>query len=222
VHRPALVATGLPVVAGLVGVVIGAVLAGVAVQAAFMDGAFLRKVARIGRTPVYYLAPFLFTATLGVLASLSVTVLAFTSLTAEAWFRGAAAGTVGFTAVYTLASLLHGLDTLVQFIDLKGVPRRSRTRRPTFGAFPAGTPAEPDSRPHTSCIDLALAGIGGPRLPLPARPIQLTSLYGPVGGRSSAAAPPHPVRGLARLGFPNTAARPGGGPARRPTGGRPC
>lgn len=119
VHRPELVTQGIAVVAGLVGVVIGAVLAGVAVQAAFMDEAFLRKVARIGRTPVHYLAPFLFTAALGVLAALGLVVLAFTSVTADVWFRGVAGGLVGFAATYTLASLLNGLDTLVQFIDLK-------------------------------------------------------------------------------------------------------
>jgi NAD/NADP transhydrogenase beta subunit len=70
--------TALPlliaVAAGLVGVIIGAVIAGVAVLAAFMDQSFLRKLKAINREPVRYLAPFIFTAVIGVIASLTVTI----------------------------------------------------------------------------------------------------------------------------------------------------
>jgi hypothetical protein len=128
---PRLLGNGLPVAAGLVGVVIGAVLAGVAVQAAFMDQAFLRKVAKIGREPVFYLAPFLFTATLGVLAALGVLVLSFTTVTAASWWRGTAAGVTGFLTVYTLTSLLNGLDNLVQFVGLKALAAEVADDLPT-------------------------------------------------------------------------------------------
>src|SRR5215216_4374199 len=50
----------IAVAAGLVGVIIGAVIAGVAVLAAFMDQSFLRKLKAINREPVRYLAPFIF------------------------------------------------------------------------------------------------------------------------------------------------------------------
>lgn len=119
--RPQLLPTGLPVLAGLVGVIIGAVLAGAAIQSAFMDEKFLAKVHRIGRNPVTYLAPFLFTAVLGVCAALAVTVLAFTSVTAPTWWVGTISGTAGFFSLYTVVSLIPGLDTLVQFIGLKSL-----------------------------------------------------------------------------------------------------
>lgn len=119
--RPELLSSGLPTLAGLVGVVIGAVLAGAAIQSAFMDEKFLAKVHRIGRDPVTYLAPFLFTAVLGVFAALAVTALAFTSITAPGWWLGTISGVAGFFSVYTVVSLIPGLDTLVQFIGLKSL-----------------------------------------------------------------------------------------------------
>lgn len=119
IYRPALVASGVGTVAGLVGVIIGAVLAGAAIQAAFMDERFLAKVHRINRDPVRYLAPFLFTAVLGVLAAVALILLAVTSATAPAWWRGTIAGVSGFLALYALVSLIPGLSTLVQFIGLK-------------------------------------------------------------------------------------------------------
>lgn len=121
IHHPQLVASGLGTLSGLVGVIIGAVLAGAAIQAAFMDERFLAKVHRIGRDPVRYLAPFLFTAVLGVAAAVALTALAMTSVTAPGWWRGTITGLTGFLSLYTLVSLLPGLSTLVQFIGLKSL-----------------------------------------------------------------------------------------------------
>lgn len=136
-HHPALVTTALPTLAGLVGVIIGAVLAGVAIQSAFMDERFLAKVNRIDRDPVRYMAPFLFTAVLGVVAALALTFLALTTSTAPGWWRGLIGGVAGFFSLYALVSLIPGLDTLVQFIGLKAeaakiedevTPRRAQGR----------------------------------------------------------------------------------------------
>lgn len=109
----------VPTVAVLLGVVVGAVIAGVAILAAFMDQAFLRKLAAIERQPVRYLGPFLFTAALGVFAMIALIVLSTmssSSLTALLAIFGFAAG---FLSIWAIASLLPCLATLVQFMGLK-------------------------------------------------------------------------------------------------------
>jgi len=119
VTSPLTLHRALPVAAGLVGVVIGAVVAGVAVIAAFMDQAFLRKVKRLGRQPIRYMRPFLFTATLGVVASLLLLVLIALPDSTPTWLTGIVAGLCGFAVVWTLASLIPALDMLVQFVGLR-------------------------------------------------------------------------------------------------------
>jgi len=79
IFSPGALLRGVAAAAVLVGVIIGAVVAGVAILAAFMDQPFLRKLAAINRQPVRYLAPFLFTAVLGVCASLSLVGLSVMS-----------------------------------------------------------------------------------------------------------------------------------------------
>lgn len=119
VVTPSAVAGALPVVAGLVGVVIGAVVAGVAVQAAFLDQAFLRKLRLIGREPVRYLAPLLFTAVLGVGAGIAVLVL---SVVISMWPTAVVAtlsGITGLLAAWTLTSLIYDLNMIVQFVRLQ-------------------------------------------------------------------------------------------------------
>ncbi|MGI5285135.1 hypothetical protein ACQEVF_17625 [Nonomuraea polychroma] len=126
----------VPVAAGLVGVVIGAVLAGVAVQAAFMDQAFLRKLRAIGKDPNHYLAPFLFTGVTGVFGMLALLPLA--TMSKDTWpaLLSITAAVASFFTVWSLTSILHGLAMLVQFVGLKmdavdvpddiDVPRRER------------------------------------------------------------------------------------------------
>lgn len=109
----------LPIAAGLVGVVIGAVVAGVAVMAALLDQEFLRKLTLIGREPVRYVAPLLFTVLLGVLAALAI--LGTAALPSESLesLRGLSSGAVGLLVVWTLTSLLRDLSMLVAFIRLQ-------------------------------------------------------------------------------------------------------
>ena len=117
--RPAALQPVAGVAVGVVGVIIGAVIAGLSVQAAFLDQAFLRKVVAIGRDPVRYLAPFLFTAVIGVLAMLLLITLASLTPSVNKAVLGTVAGLTGFFTVWTVVSLLPGLATLIQFVGLK-------------------------------------------------------------------------------------------------------
>jgi cytochrome bd-type quinol oxidase subunit 2 len=105
--------------AQIVGVIVGLSLAGVAIQAAFFDQAFLRKSRSIGADPIRYLAPMLFTTTLGVLAALATIVVIAVPSTAPDWLLATSAGIAGFLVFWTLGSLLHNLTTLVSFVRLQ-------------------------------------------------------------------------------------------------------
>lgn len=109
----------VPIAAALVGIVIGAVIAGVAIMAAFLDQSFLRKVREIGKEPVRYLKGFLFTAVLGVVAALALLVLSALPSTTTTWVLAIAAGIAGLAATWALASVIPNLGTLVQFIGLQ-------------------------------------------------------------------------------------------------------
>ncbi|MCE0488137.1 hypothetical protein [Ornithinimicrobium sediminis] len=110
----------------LLGIVLGAVLAGAAIQAAFMDPELLRNLYRIGRDPIRYLRPFLFTATLAVLGLLASFVVAllpppavFLSDAEARLTVAAAAMVVTFPALWCVLSLLPCMGMLVQFVGLK-------------------------------------------------------------------------------------------------------
>jgi len=117
--HPEIVIAVSPWLAGTVGAIIGAVVAGISVQVAFLDQPFLRKLRAIGSSPVKYIAPFLFTAVLGVASAVFLIVMAcFTPTAPQAAFvvTSGLGGTLGF---WTVFSLIPGLDTLVQFVHLK-------------------------------------------------------------------------------------------------------
>ena len=116
---PAALLGTLGVASQVMGVVVGAVIAGVSIQAAFFDQSFLRKLRAIGRDPVVYLAPFLFTAVLGVVAMIGMLVLATLTATTRPPVLPVVGGITGFLTVWALASVLPCLATLVQFIGLK-------------------------------------------------------------------------------------------------------
>lgn len=109
----------VPTAATLVGVIIGAVLAGVAVQAAFMDQAFLRKLRAINRDPVRYLAPFLFTGVSGVVAMFFILIISAMTKDTQKAVLAVSAGLTGGATAWSLASVLPCLSTLVQFVGLK-------------------------------------------------------------------------------------------------------
>jgi hypothetical protein len=117
--RPGLLVDGVSVTAGVVGAVIGAVIAATAIQTAFLDQAFLRKLRAIGRDPVTYMTPFLFTTAIGVLALLGLLVLSTVSPTAPTWLLAPLGAVVGFFSTWAVASLLPLMGTLIQFVALR-------------------------------------------------------------------------------------------------------
>lgn len=110
-------ATG--VASQIVGVVVGAVIAGVAVQTAFLDQSFLKKLRLLKREPVEYLSPFIFTAVIGVAALLGIMVLSAMSPEAPRWLLGVMGGATALFSFWSIASILPALNTLVQFIELR-------------------------------------------------------------------------------------------------------
>jgi hypothetical protein len=116
---PSALLRGVATDAILLGVIIGAVVAGVSILAAFMDQPFLRKLATINRPPVRYLAPFLFTAALGVFASLSLIVLSIMSDRSPKPAFVFFGCLTGFLSTWAIASLLPCLSMIVQFMGLK-------------------------------------------------------------------------------------------------------
>jgi len=118
-EHPNLLLGAVSVSAGLVGVIIGAVVAGVSVQAAFFDQAFLRKLRAINRDPVRYVAPFLFTATLGIFAMLGLLCMAAMTPSINPIILAIVGSLTALLTFWTIASLLPCLSVLVQFIWLK-------------------------------------------------------------------------------------------------------
>jgi hypothetical protein len=116
---PAQLLNAVSVTAGVVGVIIGTVIAGAALQSAFLDQAFLRKLRAINRNPVDYLVPFLFTAVIGVFALLSLLVLSVVTSTANTAALATLGTIAGFFSCWAVASLLPGMATLVQFVGLR-------------------------------------------------------------------------------------------------------
>jgi hypothetical protein len=107
------------VIAGVVGVVIGAVIAGVAIQSAFLDQSFLRKLRAIGKDPVDYLTPFLFTTVIGVFALLALLILSVVTPTANTAALATLGAIGGLFTCWAVASLLPGMATLIQFVGLR-------------------------------------------------------------------------------------------------------
>ncbi|WP_434743437.1 hypothetical protein [Micromonospora sp. SH-82] len=117
--HPDAVLRAAPGAIGVVGVIVGAVIAGISFQAAFMDQAFLRKLRAIQSEPVYYLAPFLFTAVLGVISMLALIVMSAVSPQAPETLIALISAPTTLLTTWTIASLIPGLSTLVQFVGLK-------------------------------------------------------------------------------------------------------
>ncbi len=116
---PAQLTGAVSVTAGVVGAIIGAVIAGMAIQSAFLDQAFLRKLRAIGKDPVEYLTPFLFTAVIGVFALLSLLVLSVVTSTANTAVLATLGTMAGLFSSWAVASLLPGMATLIQFVGLR-------------------------------------------------------------------------------------------------------
>jgi hypothetical protein len=109
---------GVAIAAGLVGAIIGATIAAVAVATAFMDQSFLRKLKAINKDPIRYVAPLLATAGISVFAMLSLVVLSTLSSKSNEALLGIVGGLAGFFTIWAIASLFYCVYTLVMFIGL--------------------------------------------------------------------------------------------------------
>lgn len=119
VNDPKTLASALPNAVVLIGVVIGAVVAGTALVASFLNESFLRKMREIRRDPVRYIAPFLLTAVVGTVGAIGAIVLTGLPNGAPSGVRYGLAGVTGFAIFYALASTAPNLTTLVRFIRLQ-------------------------------------------------------------------------------------------------------
>lgn len=123
VAKAAAAPAAIAVAAGLVGVVIGAVVAGMAIQTASFSTTFVRnldatKLPKEQKDLVRYLSPFLFTAATGICAGLSLMVWVAVPPTAPSPWRGLCGAASGLLSFETFASLIPALSTLIQFVQL--------------------------------------------------------------------------------------------------------
>jgi hypothetical protein len=125
------------VLAAFAAVVIGTAIAGVAIQAALMSDAFLRRVRQIGREPTYYLRHWILTVTLGVLGALATGLLAGLPATAPTWVRLLAAGLACGFAGWVLGSLVSAVISLKGFVLLRADAAEADDV-PTIGSGEAG------------------------------------------------------------------------------------
>ncbi|MCE9621005.1 MAG: hypothetical protein K8R99_01525 [Actinomycetia bacterium] len=102
----------------LVGVVVGAVIGGATIIAAFLSSSLLRKLRAIQEDPAKYLRPFLFTGLLGTIAALLCLFLNALPGAEANGLRTTTSAATGFFVVYALASLIPNLTNIIRFIRL--------------------------------------------------------------------------------------------------------
>ena len=118
-ESPVTLVHAAPDVLSVVAVVIGAVIAGTAIIASFMDQVFLRKIHLIGKRAKRYVAPFIATAAIGVGAGLALIVFIALPPSAPLWLFRTLGGVSGFLALWTISSIWPLLRFTLDFVDLK-------------------------------------------------------------------------------------------------------
>ena len=118
-HRYPHIGSPIPVSASLVGLTIGALIAGLAIMARSHDKNFLKALRKAGATPAsQFFAPFITTATIGIMAILAIIAYSILPSDLEPALRATFGGAAGGLTLLTLAGLTGALGTLVQYIDL--------------------------------------------------------------------------------------------------------
>lgn len=118
-NHPEALSTAIGPASTVIAIVVGFGIAGIGVQAAFMDEEFLRKVKLIGADPARYLRNLLLTIVIGIGAALMILLLAALPLSAPDWLRATSASLAGLLTVWTLASVPSNLSTLIAFIRVR-------------------------------------------------------------------------------------------------------
>lgn len=119
VHASKSLHNALPAAVALVGVVVGAIVAGTAVVAAFLNPVFLRKMRAIGEDPVAFLAPFIVSGVVGTTAALFAITLSALPPHTPSWLLNLIATITGFTVFYAIASMGPNLTTLIRLIRVQ-------------------------------------------------------------------------------------------------------
>jgi hypothetical protein len=117
--RPRDVSDIVAITAALVGIVVGGVVAGMAILAAGLDTPFLVKLNKLGIESERYLSPFLGTTAIGIAAIIaSVSWVALADV-GNCFVRTALGAGSGGLTLWALGSLVPALGTLVQFVGLR-------------------------------------------------------------------------------------------------------
>lgn len=144
VTHPKQLQAAVPTAVALIGVVIGAIVAAVAIVATFLNPVFLRKMRAINEDPVHYLSPFLFTGLIGTAAALLSVVLSALPQSAPSAVFDALGGLAGGTVFYALASTVPNLTSLIRFIRLQEDAAEVTDELPEIG--PRGRGSQAGSR----------------------------------------------------------------------------
>lgn len=118
VAEPAAVNGIVAAASALVGVVIGGVIAGMAILTAGLDTAFLRKLNQLPAEAEGYLAPFLATTAISIVAVVSLLVWGAVA-TVNNVVSGVVGGVSGGLVLWSLSSLIPALGTMVFFVGLR-------------------------------------------------------------------------------------------------------
>lgn len=109
----------IPISASLVGLTVGALIAGLAIMARSNDENFLKNLRDANAQPAsQFFSPFITTATVGILAILAILVYTILPVDFPAGWRAVFGAAAGALTLLTLAGLTGALGTLIQYVDL--------------------------------------------------------------------------------------------------------
>lgn len=107
------------VAASMIGIIIGAIVGGLAMMTRALDTQLLRKLKEIGQTPVAkFFSPFLTVILFGVLAGILLLALSGASSCMDTTWKTILGGAAGFFTLCTLAGLLPALGSLISYVAL--------------------------------------------------------------------------------------------------------
>lgn len=107
------------VAASMIGIIIGAIVGGLAMMTRALDTQLLKKLQRIGETPVAkFFSPFLTVIFVGVLAGIFLLLISALPECLPTGLRTTIGAATGFLTLLTLSGLLPALGSLIAYVDL--------------------------------------------------------------------------------------------------------